>query len=161
MISLREANKQDWARLLYWRNSEQNLAAFAGKGEVSIEEHLKWLDTVLAHKDSYLYIATEEASSNAVGMIRFEAKRSKKKDEQEIYECEISIAVDQVRRSRGYGRNILFRGMVKVLADRQKVVFRANVQSDNYASLRLFTDLGFNLDDYSSKLYRFSKVSEA
>lgn len=147
-ITLRAANANDWAKLLAWRNGEPNDDAFAGPKTVTLAEHLQWLERVLADNTVQLFIA-EDADATAVGYIRLAGVKSSSP-----YEAEISISVDPRFRGRGYATR-----MITMIFTRLAAVgpyrLTAKVLPTNYASLRLFSELGFAIARHDSDAVKF------
>lgn len=133
MLALRAADLDDEQRLLAWRNDPQTRAASFDEGEVSAEEHGRWLRRKLG--DESCTILVGEVGGEVVGVVRFD------RDDATI--AEVSVIVAPAARGRGMGV-LLLRSAVRE-AQRQLGIesFRARVKEGNRRSLGAFAAAGF------------------
>lgn len=123
---LRPATVADTDLLLSWRNDPETRRQSKTSGEISRQDHVAWLDGVLADPDRRLLIA--EADGGPVGSVRADRQA----------ECWLlSWAVAPPARGKGYGKAI-----VAAMVDGLQGEIRAEVKSDNTASLRIAEAVG-------------------
>ena len=149
MLQARKAVKDDWARLLNWRR-EAGPESFLTGIEVSVSDHVKWLDGILDSKDTQLFVVTEDATGNAVGTFRIDRKIPPTISAREDIRdgaCEVSLTIGAEHRGKGYGKKVLdlaasmvFRGED---SDPRRIL--ARVKQSNPVSMRLFVSAGYRL----------------
>jgi len=138
MVSLRPAQKSDWARLFFWRNHPSTRAQFVNGEPVSLAAHVTWMENILASDQARLFVAADSERSVTVGTARLDLDTKKKS-------ATVSLTVDPEQRGRGYASQILRKlevqaGLLKV----EKLV--ATVFEGNASSLRAFADAEYCLD---------------
>lgn len=120
-IKLRPVTIQDAELLLDWRNDPQTRQASHNTGEIQIEEHISWLESTLNNVNRSLFIAEEK--DVPVGTVRSDYSDG-------VYE--LSWTVTPFARGRGVGKR-----MVSILANQISGPIRAEVKSENEASIRI------------------------
>lgn len=134
MVTLRPAELSDEARLLEWRNEPTTRAASLTVGEVSPDDHHRWLTMKLNDPACALFIVL--ADSAPIGQVRL--------DRLDDELAEVSIGLAPEARGRGVGREAL-RLVAEDARSRLGVTtLSALVKPDNVASLRSFEAAGFS-----------------
>lgn len=146
MVRLRPAEPADEGRLLEWRNEPTTRAASLTSGEVSAEDHSRWLAHKLADPASTLFIVMD--GDEPIGQVRLD------RVDDEL--AEVSIGLAPEARGRGAGRKAL--DLAAAEAPRLGVMsLRALIKPNNEASLRAFKAAGyadFKADDEVVELRR-------
>ncbi len=120
-ILLRPANMDDARQLLDWRNDALTRHSSIDGHEIPYEQHVKWLEDVLAAPDRNLRIA--EISGIPIGTVRADRDDDGWK---------LSWTVAPEARGHGFGKKIVAL-MIRSLGGK----IRAEIKSDNVASLRI------------------------
>jgi RimJ/RimL family protein N-acetyltransferase len=133
MLALREARKEDEARLLRWRNELSTREVSLNRAEIGAEEHHAWFVRRLSDPECRLLVIEE--SGRPVGQVRLDRTRPGI--------AFISISLAEGERGRGLGREALRLACNE--ADHALMVteLRALVRRENQASLRMLRTLGF------------------
>lgn len=137
-MTARPAGMHD-ARLLWeWRNDPATRAGSRSSGEVSMDDHLRWLTASLARTDRMLLLVTDTVGP--VGTVRW--------DHGVEGEWEVSITVAPDRRGQSLARPLLRAGEAALSgrtpsevarsSGTQVTAYLAVVHVDNRASVRLF-----------------------
>lgn len=132
-MTARPAGMHD-ARLLWeWRNDPATRAGSRSSGEVSMDEHLRWLAASLARIDRMLLLVTDTVGP--VGTVRWDLGAEG--------EWEVSITVAPDRRGQSLARPLLRAAEVALSEGAQSsgtdvTAYLAVVNVDNRASTRLF-----------------------
>lgn len=136
-LHVRRATMADAETLLRWRNDPATRAASRQKHEVTLDQHLGWLEASLQRDDRLLLVASDDEGD--VGTVRW--------DRIDDGEWEVSITVAPERRGRSLARPLLHAGE-RFLADSGVAVAAlvAGVHEDNPASRRLFERSGYLVD---------------
>jgi L-amino acid N-acyltransferase YncA len=128
-LTMRRARLDDAERLLAWRNDVETRRASRNTDEVSLEQHMRWLEGSLSRKDRVLLIAEFQNEP-----VRFDMR-----DDDYL---EISITVAPEARSKRLGAECLREACNYVLAH-GPIGFHAAIRPDNAASVRIFKQCGF------------------
>jgi RimJ/RimL family protein N-acetyltransferase len=135
--TLRPATREDWARLLAWRNDPVTRAQSRVTAPVKRAAHRAWLARVLANPETRLYIATDR-EGNAVGTGRLDYRG------QGLAEVNLTVAPEW--RGRGFAGEI-----INALAVEARALgwtrLTARVKLSNGPSLRAFLAAGFASDE--------------
>jgi len=132
---------EDAARLLEWRNDSRTRASSHDTREVTLREHLTWLERALGGKEIEIFIAEEEGEP--VGTVRSEMEGSSRK---------LSWTVAPEARGRGVGRM-----MVEAMAARIRGPIRAEVKKGNVASSRIAEHAGMILEREAEGVLHYSR----
>ncbi len=132
-VELRPARREDAQLLFDWRNDPQTRAGSRNRGEVTWDEHVGWLERVLADPQVALMVA--ESKQRPVGQVRF--------DGTDAPEVEISVSIDPGQRGRGLGKAVIGAGVAWLAQHHPDAVVVAEIRPDNDASLRAFERSGF------------------
>ena len=97
VVTLRPAELSDEARLLDWRNDPATRAASLSSGEVSSQDHRRWLASKLADSRCALFVIL--VNSKPLGQVRIDLL------DDEL--AEVSIGLAPEARGRGAGREAL------------------------------------------------------
>jgi UDP-2,4-diacetamido-2,4,6-trideoxy-beta-L-altropyranose hydrolase len=127
-LILRAATEADARRLFDWRNDPLTRNNSLETGQVSWEEHRRWLAAALARPDRRLLVA--EYDGEVVGTVRLD---------QHTEGCELSWTVAPAQRGRGVGKAIVAAAVA--LAGPGALI--ARIKRGNAASLRIAEACGF------------------
>jgi len=134
MYELRRVTINDAKLLFDWANDDKVRATAIVKKEIGWDEHINWLINKLQSDQSYIYILTDDKNEN-IGVVRFD-------EDGEFFV--ISYSIDKSHRKKGMGQLILQLGCKKMksIAPQCKK-YKASVQTNNVASIKIFEKLGF------------------
>jgi UDP-2,4-diacetamido-2,4,6-trideoxy-beta-L-altropyranose hydrolase len=145
-LIVRSATKDDAKNLFYWRNHENNRLYANHSQEFSMENHVKWLNSVLTDSKRYLYIVSDK--KNDIGIVRFDVNPN--------YNL-VSIYLVPNMHGKGYGVHVLEAAEKYFLSTvKNDNPFYAEILPSNQNSINLFKKLGYRLD---KKIYT-KKISE-
>ncbi len=150
-LFMRLANESDSQQLLSWRNNPVVRKYSRNVQVISRETHDLWLKNKLGenHLESKIYIFSD--SRNFIGMSRI--------DSLSVKLGELSILVDPLFHSKGYGSKILNLS-IEVAFDLLKYSeLAACIHRDNLASKALFSKYGF-IKSHDEDLFEFFKLSK-
>jgi len=133
-LILRQANLDDAATLLAWRNDTVTRAQSRQSGEIGWDDHCRWLARVIADPDCLFLMG--EGGPQPCGFVRFNRDASK-----DFWE--VSIAVAPAQRGQGLGRRLLPAAIDVLRASHPDARVLAAVRSGNQASEALFRRCGF------------------
>ncbi|MBK1784354.1 GNAT family N-acetyltransferase [Prauserella sp. ASG 168] len=134
-MTVREATEGDAELLLAWRN-DPGTRRWSRAGEVvALEDHMRWLEGVLASPDRLLFVAEE---GGPVGTVRFDVVEG-----ESVGTWEVSITVAPGSRGRGLAGRVLAAGERELRGLRSARRVLATVHEDNVASLALFGRAGY------------------
>ena len=131
-VELRPATQDDSADLLRWRNDPATREASVQQGEVSLADHVAWLEKALVSKDRLLFVGWRE--NQRLGQVRLDSRG------QGAWEVSITVAPEQ--RGRGLAAAMLRAGE----AAAKKVgatLLTARIRQANTASLKAFKRAGY------------------
>lgn len=133
VILIRPAIITDASLLFNLRNDPITRSNSFNKNIIDWGEHLVWLQNSLENINRKIFIATNK-SSDPIGQLRFD-----------IYgnSAEISLAISQEFRGKGYGQKILQKGVVDFSNANKIYKFKAKIKSSNIASVKIFLRAGF------------------
>lgn len=142
MIEFRQAMMADLDALFTIRNESSTYKFSLNPHEVSRNEHLLWLSTLIDQSSIHLVCVVE----NAVAGICYLSNSNS--------DCTFSIYVSEKYHKRGVGKQLLQQTLEEALSqecDR----FLAEIHKDNLASIRLFESVGFQRTQQEVKLSEF------
>ena len=135
-VSLRPAVREDADALFEWRNAPENRRFALDPGPLSLVNHRKWVDTVLADPERVLLIAQE--ADRPVGVLRYDVAGTS---------ARVSIYLAPGNHGRGLGPRVLAAGGRWMREHRPKVAsLTAEIKTDNIASTAAFRAAGFTSD---------------
>ena len=149
-LEIRKVDERDLMLIFEWANDNAVRAQSFNLERISLEEHEKWFRKKIADLDCFFYIIRKD--SKPLGQARFDLINDV---------STISYSVSKEFRGMGHGKELL-----KISIDEFKKecssykTFHAKVKSENIASKRIFTDLGFSLSkkyDGNGLLYILNK----
>jgi RimJ/RimL family protein N-acetyltransferase len=126
-VRLREATADDARLLFQWRNDPQTRAASLDSEPVAWEDHVGWLDRVLADPARALYVADDDRG--ALGTVRLDAGDGA---------AVVSITIAPDRRGEG-----LATPLVAAACERAGGPVVAIIKPTNTPSIRAFEQAGF------------------
>ena len=134
MISLRPATIEDSRDLLDWRNDPVTRQNSFQQDEISLENHINWLEKVLSSSDRYLFIIQNDTNQN-IGQVRFD---------QEDDRAEISLGLARTFQGRGYGVESIKYSSQKFLEDHKDITkIIAKIKEENDPSIGAFLKAGY------------------
>ena len=136
---LRPMTAADADLLLAWRNDPTARAASHSQAPVAPAAHAQWVATTLASADRRVLIA--ELDGAAVGMARLD---------RETEGHQLSWYMSGAARGKGLGRKLLAEVLVTVPGP-----VRAEIKSNNLASVRIAEAVGFRLQDAADGVLHF------
>lgn len=151
----RKVNLEDREAIWQWWNDSTTRKMMKLNHLVPWEEHIKWFDNILKYNDKILLISI--VNDEKIGVVRFDLK------EKDIYE--VSINLNPLHRSKGYGKEILKSSIthLKQFNPNVKKLF-AMFKKENIASKKTFLSNGFNIvnevNTNCTYLNRFDNNSE-
>jgi len=133
-LRLEPVQPADAADLLAWRNDPKTRAQSRHQGEISWDDHCRWLHRMAADPACLFLVAWREAVR--VGVVRFNRHV-------ETGVWEVSITVAPAAQGQGWGRRILHAGVERLRQLHPGATVLAAVQPGNRASESLFLSAGF------------------
>jgi spore coat polysaccharide biosynthesis predicted glycosyltransferase SpsG/ribosomal protein S18 acetylase RimI-like enzyme len=136
-LEVREASMADARALLDWRNDPATRAASQDSDEVTLEQHLTWLQATIGRDDRILLLASD--AEGDVGTVRWDRLGHEA--------WVVSITAAPERRGQSLAKSLLEAGE-EALRERTggtPLVF-ATVHQHNASSRRLFASSGYLLD---------------
>lgn len=130
---LRPANKSDLGITFLWATDPLIRKNSFNQSTITKSDHEKWFNAKISSVSCFYYILLD--NGRAVGSIRFDI-------------CNdigtISYLIDSAYHGRGYGRDILDKGIMKIKANCKEVkILEGWVKNENTASIRIFEKLKF------------------
>ena len=135
-LRFRPATINDAKLLLDWRNDPETRRQSINSGKIKLEDHIKWLEKVLANKDRKLMIAMIDYKP--VGTVRL--------DIEEPY-SEISWTVAPSARGQGIGARMVEEA-VRIFEEPLK----ARIKPENFASIKIAENAGFKKNTETSEI---------
>lgn len=141
-LSLREATRDDWARLAFWRNDPQTRAHSKQKDEVTLQRHWDWLrETLDGGRAVRLFVVSDtEMDRGPIGTGRIDWAGGSA--QQGPRRAELSLTVDPRWRGQRYASQV-----VRLLVDQAvaggALRLVAIIHEANVPSLRAFAAEGF------------------
>ena len=132
-VYLRQAGRKDAELFFKWVNEPAVRANSFNTEPISWESHQKWFDKALADDEVRIYVLMQD--NLPVGQVRLTFENSK---------WQISYSIASAYRGQGYGKIILQLAENELIMDGHagETLF-AEVKTDNIASQRIFTRLGY------------------
>lgn len=137
LIKIRSAEKCDIDRYFQWANELSTRKNSIHSNTIDIKIHQTWFNQKLQDERCYLYVG--QVDTVAVGQVRFE-----------LFDdvAEVSFSIDVEFRGKGIGREILKTAIIEFSHACPRIRYiQAIVKSDNVASNRIFSRLGFSLHE--------------
>lgn len=148
-IYLRFVEEEDAKVLFDWRTDPVTKKHSRNTDDIQYESHLIWLRDSLRNPVRNMFMAIDD-EGNRIGQIRFDRDGSM---------AEIDIAVSPAMRGKGIGRRLLKKGCQSYLNNWDVDYLLAAVKKNNFASIRIFEEAGFDVykeddDMVRMRLYR-------
>lgn len=129
-LTLRSAEESDCRNIYDWRMSQEARASSRETGEISYEEHINWFKHSLKNPNRIIYMAL--TGNEKVGQIRFDMEKEKNM-------AEISITINPEKYGRGYGTEIIKRGIDRFVGEYPSIKkLRAEIKPQNISSIKVF-----------------------
>lgn len=141
-LFLRPATLRDADLLLKWRNDTQTRMASHNTLGVNKKEHLKWLESSLENNNRELLIAEED--NIPIGTVRSDYSTNG------VYE--ISWTVAPHARNMGLGKK-----MVALFVSKFSSPIRAEIKSENYASIKIAKYIGMKLEKVENNILHYRR----
>lgn len=132
-IRMRTAGSGDVRVFWEWANEKMVRVNSFCREAIPWEEHVAWFFRKLESPDSLLFVALD-MDDVPMGQIRFDLKAD---------EAELHYSLDAKARGKGYGPEIVDRGIAALLEKRAIYRIHALVKSDNDPSIRSLMRAGF------------------
>lgn len=132
-VRVRRATLKDAAFLLALRNDSEVRRQFIDSETVKLPDHIRWLTAVLRNSDRTLLVGMN-ASKRPIGQIRFDVTRGI---------SDISLSIAKPFRGKGYGVQMVLKGMLFMKKRFQGVRVKAKIKRKNMASIITFERAGF------------------
>jgi L-amino acid N-acyltransferase YncA len=133
MIEIRPADAGDSRTLFDWRNDPVTRASSVSTDEVAWSDHETWIANTLGSHDHAIYVA--ELSGVPIGVVRFDSGPDR---------TDVSINLSPLFRGRGLGPEVLAAAIAEYDATTTTPMpLSATIRTENNASIRLFSTLGF------------------
>jgi len=129
MLMLRKVGKEDSELLYYWANDRDVRDMSVNQKPIFWQDHVSWLEKKLADNNLKMFILLDGVQE--VGQIRLEYEEG---------QWIIGYSISAEFRGKGYGKRIVELGIHEI----DKGVIVAIVKPSNKASLKIFSDLGFD-----------------
>ena len=121
-----------------WRNDPVTKQMSKNTEKISWEEHCSWYKKVLLDNCRKIFIG--EKSGIPIGVVRFD------KCDNEEYFFEVSINISPASRRKGFGKQLLNKGISRLVKEVESCKFiRAVIKKDNDSCKKLFKSCGFIL----------------
>jgi UDP-2,4-diacetamido-2,4,6-trideoxy-beta-L-altropyranose hydrolase len=134
-LNLRDVTDLDRELIWHWANDEETRKASYSQAHISLDEHIRWFDSVRIQKNHRFYIANDGCKM-PVGQIRFAIDGK---------EAVVSFSIARESRGHGYGMVILIKAAKKLFNKTDIEQISAYVKSENEASSRVFQKAGFRM----------------
>jgi RimJ/RimL family protein N-acetyltransferase len=131
-VELKPATQADSEELIRWRNDKATREASVQQGEVSLADHVAWLEKTLVSKDRLLFVGWLEGQR--LGQVRL--------DRRDAGAWEVSITVAPEHRGRGLATAMLRAGEAAA-KKAGATLLTARIRSANTASLKAFKRAGY------------------
>jgi len=133
-ISVWKATKKDCNLIWKWANDPIVRSSAFCPDYIPLEEHEKWFDTKLQNPGCFLFIGYD-IMNKPIGQIRFDMIRDG------VFEVDVSI--DKDYRGKGYGLQLIKKGIDELIKLSNVIAIESFVKSDNHASKSVFKQAGF------------------
>jgi RimJ/RimL family protein N-acetyltransferase len=148
-IILRQATEEDKVITFEWANNSSIREYSVNKNTIKYEDHLTWFLNKIK-SDNCLYLIAE-IDKTPIGSIRFDIEESS---------ALISYLLDPKYHGKGIGRILLFEGVKRLLQNSTIKKISGMVFKDNIASMKAFSNLGYNKIDKCVNFVIFEKNVE-
>jgi len=134
IVTVRLAMDVDCELIWRWANDPMARAQSFCTDQILWPTHVRWFERLMSNPDRVQYIA--EFDGLPVAQIRFESE-----DDHAV----VSVSVDHQFRGKGIGRRVLSEAISAFVTTRGVSELIAYIRPGNYASIKLFAGLGFEL----------------
>ena len=142
-ICIRNVKLSDSEEIWKWRNDIQTRSMFKEKDFVDLKEHNRWFNKKINDKNCYFYIG--ETQNLRAGVVRIDIKD---------HRAEVSINVNPKFRGISISQTLLKDSINNFLSKHPNYNIVANINKKNKASIKIFTNLGFQ---YKKSLKNFNR----
>lgn len=141
-IQLRSATQADVGQIYEWRNAPETRQFSFNDTPLAWDAHVRWFENFLQRSDCFLLIA--EIEQQAVGVLKYHIIES---------EAKVDIYLVPGFYGKGIGTQLLTTGIEWVKKNLSVKNIKAEIFTENIASLRAFTKAGFK-EQY--RVYHYS-----
>ncbi len=132
-MKIRKVDHQDSNEIYKWRNNIKSREMSLNSRIITIKEHNKWFKDSVKNNNREILIG--EIDDSKIGVCRFEFNK-------ELNISEVSININPVFRSRGYGKELL-KNSIEYYLNKKNCILKAQIKLDNIVSKKLFLSIGF------------------
>lgn len=133
-LELRPSMKEDARMIFEWANQPATRRASFDAAPISWDNHVQWFETRLNDPHTLMFVVMQ--NGQAIGLIRFQQQANLK-------EATVSIQLDDSFQGSGLGPRIIQMGCSRCFLEWPVEQVRAEIRTDNVASLRAFVKAGF------------------
>ena len=145
-MTLRLVEEGDAQVLFDWRMDPATRRNAKNTGEFDFESHLQWFNASLADPERTIFIAQDEVG-NKLGQVRFDRDGGM---------ALIGIVVSPEMRGKGIGTELLQTGCQLYLKQSNVDFLLAEIKTDNLASITIFENAGFLVQERTDGLVRMT-----
>ena len=151
-LSIQKCKFKDSDYILEIFNESVSKGISGTKTKVMPETHSKWLKRKLSSNKNFIFVA--KINKIIIGYVRFD----------NIYRgnCEVSIALKHEFINKGYGSNILRKGILKLTKIKKIKRIKSKVKKNNKNSILFFLKNNFIENNYKKKTknnYKYFSLS--
>lgn len=145
---LRKAANNDVQLTYEWASNEEIRRFSFSNNKITKDSHRQWFCSKLSSRNCYYYIFI--IGKSPAGSIRF--------DQESTDKVVVSYLLDTKYHGKGYGAKILSTGIDALRREAPLVqTIIAEVQPNNFASMKIFENLEFNVVEQSDSKFVFKK----
>lgn len=138
-IKFRKATILDSKLCFDWATDPEARRYSYSRSEIKWDEHIQWFDRKIADPTCVYLIA--ELGDTPIGQVRFDLSNK------EMNTFVISYLIDRTWRGKGLGRFILLKAIEQLMLNRSVSKIIGFVQNSNIASIKAFSESGFEKKD--------------
>ena len=146
-MKIRTADMEDSQDIWRWRNDPHTRDMSTTPEEISWKDHSAWYANTLASESSLILVGVDDASSDTVGMVRFDI-------EPDGLSAEVSINLNPRWRGKKISKTLL-KLAVKRFRSVYEMPVTAMIKRMNPASIKCFEECGFKRNDEDETFFRY------
>ena len=135
-LNFRLATKNDTELLFKWANDETTREQSFNSEKIKFDKHVNWFNSKLNDSNSDIFIA--QLNEDALGMVRFDLVED---------HYLIGVSLDNKFRGKGIAAAMIRRACELKLQNSHLKKIKAKIKSSNIASIKSFTNAGFQFDE--------------
>lgn len=133
-ISIRKVTESDCEIIWKWANDSTVRSSAFCSDFIPFDKHEKWFYSKLQNPECFLFIGCND-NNQPIGQIRFDMVRTG--------EFEVDVSVDDNFRGKGYGVQLIKKGIYELLKVNNIKIVHSFVKQNNHASESTFIKAGF------------------